>query len=114
MIAHLAISMAHLVLALADLCKRVQPVQAIFIGEINVVTPIAARCEVVKGASEFESEGAGYDGEKVNTGNVIMKDLTPAVVTPAVLFETAHNCVSTGFGATKRVVESSVNPKIFS
>ena len=42
MIAHLAISMAHLVEALADLCKGVQPVQAILIGEINVVTPGAA------------------------------------------------------------------------
>ena len=55
MIGHLAIVVTHPVKALADLGKGIEPGQAIFAGQKNVLAPIATRGDVTKRAGEFES-----------------------------------------------------------
>ena len=51
---HLAIGVTHPVEALAELGKRIEPGYAIVVGQKNVLAPLAARGDVIKGAGEFE------------------------------------------------------------
>ena len=60
-ISHQAVGVTNPIETLTDLGERFEPRYAIIIGQIDVLAPVTARCDVVKRTGEFESEGAGHD-----------------------------------------------------